>query len=69
MKEVTFRVDQLPGMIRALLGVQLQALERELLSPPAATARPQDCDCVLNHTEDSAQSWVFQAAHLARATP
>ena len=40
MKGLTFRVDQLPGLIRALLSVQEQALERGLLSR-ATTGEPR----------------------------
>jgi hypothetical protein len=39
MKGFSIRVDQLPELIRTLLDVQEQALERGLLSPPTATGR------------------------------
>lgn len=42
MKGLTFRADQLPELIRALLSVQTQALERGWLSSPAAVAQQQD---------------------------
>jgi len=42
MKGLTIRVDQLPGLMHALLSAQKQALERGLLSPPATTTRTQD---------------------------
>jgi len=41
LKGLTFRVDQLPGLIRALLSVQTQALERGWLAPPIATAQQE----------------------------
>jgi hypothetical protein len=42
LKGLTFRVDQLPGLIRALLSMQTQAPERGWFAPPAATAQQPD---------------------------
>jgi hypothetical protein len=42
LKGLTFRVEQLPQLIRALLSVQTQAHERRWLPAPAATAQQPD---------------------------
>jgi hypothetical protein len=42
LKGLTFRVDQLPELIHALLSMQTQAPERGWFAPPAATAQQPD---------------------------